>query len=1733
MTFRVIGFVFRKNDRGWGRMLLKGIENEQLIERSDEWLLLKRISENKQSANIYKMVHSIHQESVSNLYYELEMVKLLQSKYTLQPIQIEQQDMNHLLVFQDDKSVSFNKYLMKPLPILTFLKIALEMANSFIDIHRSSIVYRNIHRRNFLINEKTLEIKLINFEHAYKIHRETRYKTEQQQQLMYRSSYFAPEETGRLNVSIDYRTDLYSLGVLFYEMITGLLPFATENSPQLFYEIITNEPIPVTEVNHKIPQPIANIIAKLLCKNKDDRYQSAIGLKEDLYYCWNMLVNNEPLTEFELGTHDEAIFTGLSATIPSRERVVQSIMNRFNGFNEQQHYTVFIEGNSGSGKTEILNRLKNELAQQNTAILEVNLNPTMQNVQLAPIISAIRKQLKHIYMEGTHRVDYIKALFEKENVIFYDEIFQLIPELEWFLSDKMLQSNIKIQQYPSEVNTFFYRTIHYLISVLIKSNESFIIMIDNAHLIDSGSLQCLKTMYEELTSLHFIITYKEDNERVRELRCFTTDYEQIVLNPLTMEEVYDWLAYSLKEQSTNVRTLASLLFDLTKGNPLFIRELFQTFMQMNLLYYSLQSECWKIDLQKNTDMKFSDNLIGFFASRIEHLTGIQKEILKVASCIGMTFDFFVLEKFLQIPRDQLIERLYSLIQEGCIVPLNERFLLASTFKHVQMVHDMELAFRFVHAEIHQVVYSEISPGEQIGIHYRLANIIEEASNDFVADEVLLKIIYHYNLCRELLSKEEKIKVAKWNLRIGANMIYTDLFRNSTQFLFIAAKLTEEMDWEEEHKHVLELWRVLGISKFMSGFYDEAEAYFNKGLAFAKTTAEKLILYNEKVLFYSSLSSDEKVDENIRKALATAIDALRLVNIELKENISIVALLKEYSLLNLALRKKPVEQLLHLKKNENETVQLILKMLLNVAGSALVIDEKLFTWITIRSIRLILKHGDVDFASIIYSNYASILMGGFNDPKRSYQFGLLAIQHVERENNIIYKMNVYMNYGINVGFWHKPYVESIYYLKLALKFCLYTKLHNLFAALTVSFIHHLTFTQNKPLQQLLQQIEDYSPYLYKTKNDSPIDVVHEIKEWVQALTSHTKQLNWYLPISKREEVSNWENHIALRLQMSYLFNEESVVTDLLQEQELIKVKINTIARPQRMLYSAMWMVRLLQKNDVSQIVRKTYKKHIRLTIEQFKQYIQFSPSNFEHLYYLLKAEYSRYLGKSSSAKLYYDRAIQLASFNGFLCDKALINRCAALFYEEQNERQRAEEYMQQAVELLNEWGGYRLATHWEQQYEHLLRNKQVTQKNEVLVPFDMHVVIEVNEILSRETKMDELIQKVLLLMMKHADANRSYFFKMENGAMQLIAKAALHNHAFTIDYELSEIKKSLSLQSMLQYVLKSEQHVIIDNTDLPSPFKLDPNEKSILCLPIFYQGNMTAILYLANTMTPYVFTNDKIELLKMISAQVAISMEYTKFYEHLEEQVIERTEELHEMNIHLNEMNERLQQNETERKLLLQNISHDLRSPITSVLGFIDAILDGVVTNPEQQREHLKRSRERLFSLNHLIHDLFDLSQLEAGRMQFYFKTWSTKELFVIFNEKFRLDVEQAGLIYTSAYTIDGEYYVTLDFARIEQVLNNLISNAIKYTTDGKIHFSMVVEGEKWICSVEDSGIGIPEKEIPFIFDMHYRATNNIGGNSNGIGLAICKQIITHHRGEIFVKSTEGVGSIFSISIAVE
>ena len=342
---------------------------------------------------------------------------------------------------------------------------------------------------------------------------------------------------------------------------------------------------------------------------------------------------------------------------------------------------------------------------------------------------------------------------------------------------------------------------------------------------------------------------------------------------------------------------------------------------------------------------------------------------------------------------------------------------------------------------------------------------------------------------------------------------------------------------------------------------------------------------------------------------------------------------------------------------------------------------------------------------------------------------------------------------------------------------------------------------------------------------------------------------------------------------------------------------------------------------------------------------------------------------------------------------------------------------------------------------------------------------------------------------------------------------------------------LVLQMIADFTLQSNEPVMISDTAKSLLFShVKMEAKSILCLPVYHKGAIRALLFLENTLLQNAFNAAQVELLTMISTQIAVSIENAEIYQDLERRVENRTKELGEMNMHLKEANDKLEVNELERKKLLHSISHELRSPITSTLGYIEAILDGVVVNQKEQQHYLMRSKERLLSLNLLIQDLFDLAKLEAGRLEYVLTKVDVQDFYDQLAISYEEDVQRANLAYNTGCCFEQEAYILIDAKRIEQVVTNMIMNAIKYTKRGEISFMMWTTEDNLVCLVEDSGIGIPEKELQFIFDSYYSASNIKNLDSHGIGLAICKKIIEQHHGKIFVESIEQKGSRFSFTL---
>ena len=482
---------------------------------------------------------------------------------------------------------------------------------------------------------------------------------------------------------------------------------------------------------------------------------------------------------------------------------------------------------------------------------------------------------------------------------------------------------------------------------------------------------------------------------------------------------------------------------------------------------------------------------------------------------------------------------------------------------------------------------------------------------------------------------------------------------------------------------------------------------------------------------------------------------------------------------------------------------------------------------------------------------------------------------------------------------------------------------------------------------------------------------------------------------------------------------------------------------------------------------------------------------------------------------------------FVQDEAVACERAANYYVSQQNQETMKDYILRGIENLRQWGAETVAQLWEKRYEVNL-TPRVKSQHEVPLTFDMLTVFETTQSLAKEIRMEDLLRKMLFALLKHAGADVGYFIRNVKKELVVLARAEASEATFTMFDQQAIAILNESMQAVARYVLQSEEFIIIQNAQDNHTLKgFPPTAKSILCLPIHHKGEVVALLLLENTLMTDAFSSTQVDLLKMISRQIAVSIENAQIYEDLENRVQERTKELDEMNKHLKNANNRLEKNELERKTLLHSISHELRSPLTSTLGYIELMLDGVISEEDQKEKYLVRSRESLLSLNLLIQDLFDLANLEAGRAEYTLTKITVADLYAQVERQYEGETEKSGLSYSTSLHGDQEAYVLIDVPRIKQVVTNLMINAIKYTEKGSIHFSMFVEDGHLICSVEDSGIGIPEKDIAFIFDNYYRASNSNHENSNGIGLAICKKIIAQHNGEIFAESIEQKGSRFN------
>lgn len=1595
-----------------------------------------------------------------------------------------------------------------------FFTHAIQLCEILEDIHDKDYMFLHLNPHNLFVDIENNSLILLGIFNSLTKGKTGKFITLNKELPPWQIAYIPPELTGRMNIHADFRANLYTLGIILYEWLTNQLPFASTDLSETFHAHFTKLPNSPTEIHPEIPEILSIIILRLLEKLPDNRYQSASFLRKDLEHCYQQYLKKGEIESFPLHVnvkHGQRKRKALIGRDSEYKILLDLLKNTISGHQE----TAFISGPSGCGKTALVHHLRTSIMGKRIIFLEGKFDQLQKNIPYAPIIQAFKTWVRILLSKGDVEQSHWKEKILTSLGTYAGALSFLLPEIEWVIGKQQKMEALSSIDSHSHFLIMFHKLV-----LLIGEEEPLLLFIDDLQWADAASLDLIEYLITNVRSNGIfliaayrdgtdLLEYKYADTTLKKIKATSKVITMISLQPLAKEQVKLWVCdqYEINEHSGE--HLSSIIYKITQGNPFFITQIFQSLLREKIILSSGQSA--KVNLDVIKDLSISEDVISYVVNRTKQLPLDMQEILKMASCFGREIDVNKLAIVAGINKSLIINHLSKAVIEGFLLPLN-----------VKNLEGENVQFLFIHDRVQQALYSLLSEEEKQKNHLKIGRYLKNSGNILLDKEDLFDAVSHLNFCKRLLDIKERGELASLNALAGEEAKRAAAFQTAYQYFLQAKQLLEADSWTENYPLTFQIMKGLGEAAYLNSHFDEAEHAFNEVLEKALTSEEKLKLYNLKITLYTHL-------HRVNEAVDAGLKGLQLFDWKIKTNPGKVDIAREFLLVQFSLINTSPSMLLDLPEMKDEMKKLFMQTLININTPAFHVNQNLNAYLMLKAFRFTLKNGQTDISSLVFINFSLLQSVGFGNFASSYEYGNLAIKHVELNNQTHIKATVYFVFSTFANHWKNHIQDNLYYLQESQKYSVESGNIHLAGAAS-SFITMTLLIKGERLEEVAAGVNQQLEFVKSINYRLSVDFNNEMKHWLDVLMSMNTKPIYDLPISNADN-SGELIHYTLRLQMAYLMKDEYQAKQ--QMDKLLSLVSDTnvlVITPDYYFYHTLWLSRMYEHATSEE--KKKYIRMMKKNVKKMKNWATCSPANYKHKYHLMAAELLKLLeNKKEEVATHYDNAAQLAIENGYLQDEAIIYECTGSFYIRTGNVQLGRYFLKKANEQYHVWGAVRIAESLHKQYPDFIEKS--TEKTLKGLNIDAIAIVKSAQAISKKIQFEELIVTMMTIMLENAGAEKGYLFLQQEGGLELAIRRDLDG-SFVPEHTrpVNELADEIPLQ-LVHYITKTKESIVLEDASKFGLFTEDPyiklnKPKSVLSFPISYQNQLMGLLYLENNLITHAFTDERIQILMMLSSQAAISIDNAKVYATLEEKVKERTQDLELAISSLADANQKLANEEMNRRELLSNISHDLRTPITSIQGYIEAIIDGIVDSPDKQLIYLKRSRERIHSLNRLIQDLFDLSQLTGGNINFSKENVAVAKLFQYLCAQYEWDVTKHGLDFI--VTIPDQMHllplVHVDIGRIDQVFSNLISNSLKYTRSGKIHLQLIAEKEAdhVIFAVHDSGSGIEPESLETIFARSYTKRGEASTEGHGLGLAISKEIIANHKGKIWAESEIGKGT---------
>ncbi len=1416
--------------------------------------------------------------------------------------------------------------------IVEKLSLAIQMTDSLIQIHQQNIIHKDINPTNFVWNYETNQVKIIDFGISAELIREAPHSINLNI-LEGTLEYISPEQTGRINRPVDYRTDLYSLGVTFYEIFTGQLPFEFDNEIEIIYSHIAKTPTPPKEINPEIPVALSDIVMKLISKAAEERYQTALGLKRDLEYCLQFLVQKKEISGLILGKGDFDYRFEIPHKLYGRESEIERMIKGFEKAADGHCQLLLVSGYSGIGKTSLIHEIRKPITGKKGYFIFGKFNQFEQNVPYYGITQAFKELLRQLLAQSQQSLDNLKkhllhAMGENGQVII-----DIIPELEQVIGPQPQVAELN----PLEAKNRFQIAFREFIKVFAKPEHPLVIFLDDLQWSDTSTLNLIKYI---LTSgnvkyVLFIGSYR-DNEvgaghplflMMEELKNWQQDsivpYEEIYMKPLDFFAVNQLIADTLHSHPSTTEPLTNIVFQKTLGNPFFISQLLSSLYIKGTFTFIAEKGQWEYDLEKLEAVEISDNVIDLLIKSLESLPPETIDVLKLVACIGTQFELSEVSLISKKSVSTIGKDLWIAIEKEIVFPLNNNYRFINTLKNETSPMDIEMRFCFAHDRIRQAVYSLIEESEKCKIHLLIGREQLKTYRETKRTDVIFDLVNHLNIGSSLIrEKEERVELAELNTIAGTKAKKSTAFTVALRYFETANSLLSTEEWEAMPDKLFALLLELATATLLSGDLLKADAICEELSKKAGNSLQKGAVSNIKIIILIFQGRLSETIVEIRKTL-------NLFNINLPESNEEVEQKIQEGLIKMQqfLERTTADDIINLPVM-NDPEKLMAMQLLHVVPPALQASPALFTLITLMMFELTVTHGTSALSCRCFSDCGHILGKVLGDYKTGYKLGEIAFALINKFKAQTQKPPVYFVFTY-ISYWRVHYKESLDYHDLSYKTGLETG-DIMHAAYAIAHKVHLQMWVGKNLTESKIETENTIAFLKQAKGTVPLllaEIVYYIIKKFQIVPERDAQLDYEAEhnemMEKIKKIQSTNYFVRFYLYNTYV----SIVLDNMEEAEkwnLMAQKMNSsgitdFPMPDYYLFQALILIHKWSKVSAEEQAKM---KETLINIQQkLKNWAENCPDNFAHKYYLLTAEMAVIENKPLDTIVdYFQKAINSIGNDDFIQFKALCNEFYGKFWLSRTNEIIGKAYIREAHYLYNQWGAYRKVALLEKQYSHyfitdenIMRGTRgtkvtigsTTATNKLI---DMTSILKSTQAISSEIKIEKLLTILIRTLIENAGAQRGCLLLKNEGDNQFYIEALQDNNSNKLQVMHSSPltgSKDLCVE-IVQYVTRTGETLVINDAcssvNWRNNYYIIKNRiKSVLCMPVLYQNRLKGVVYLENNLSDNVFTSERLETLKILSSQASISIENARLYENMEEKVRERTIQLNNANEKLKEL----------------------------------------------------------------------------------------------------------------------------------------------------------------------------------------------------------------------------------------